>query len=72
MNCTLCGSKIESESLKHHIQNHVHDKQYGVKPDVLANALADLTLRVDKLEQLIKVLEIAYSAPAEVKKNKLS
>ena len=64
MDCTLCGSKIEDKDELHkHLQHHVYDRQYGVKADGLVAKLADLELRVDKLEQLIKVLEVVHSAP---------
>ncbi len=66
MDCILCGEKLENpEVLENHIKTHCYDKQYGIKPDPVAAAFAALTVRVDKLEQLVKVLEIVHSTPAE-------
>ena len=64
MKCSICHTELgEEDNVIEHVRHDIHDAQYGIRPDGLATALANLTVRVDKLEQLIKVLEVVHSAP---------
>ena len=69
MKCSICHTELgEEDNVVEHVRHDIHDAQYGIRPDGLATALANLTVRVDKLEQLMRLLEIAHSTPTPAPK----